>query len=797
MEKYYKRKTMTSDTNVGSSSGAALVHASKVQKINSSVPELIDLDKLPRDPAKRKRMSDYHPNQRDEIRRKYLLWGPYQPRTYDFPYKMIGKKNRRFNPDWFDQYANWLEYSEKEDKAYCLCCYLFRDNNIDTQHGHDAFVIQGWNSWKNSERLALHVGDRTSFHNKALNECENLLRKSRAISTALNKQSHVEKVERSIRLNAAIDVCRYLLHQGHAFRGHDESKESENKGNYRELLEYTCKQNSVVAKAFKFAPLNNQLVSPKIQRDITECFAKVILRSIIEEIGHDVFSLLVDESRDVSDKEQMATVLRYVDQCGLVKEKFVGVVHVEETTAIYLKSCVDALLAELGLSIKQIRGQGYDGASNMAGEFNGLQAKIMRENNSAYYVHCFAHKLQLVVVAIAKKIFDVGDFFDMISVLLNVVGSSCKRKDKLRENHQEEVRKAIGKGEIGTGTGLNQELSLQRPGDTRWGSHFRTLVGLSKMFHSVVKVLECVEEDGTDDSKRRQASGLLKYFQSFNFAFYLHMMMEILSLTNRLSKTLQRKDKDIINAISDVASVKRELEKLRTNDGWNSLLDKVRCFCEKHDIVVIEMEKDYVNPKKPRQKTGISNEHHYRIDCFFAVLDLLQKELNDRFNDVNSELLSCMSALRPDNSFHHFNAEKLMNLAKLYPADFNNKDMANLEGELRLYIDNILHDPDFANLQGISDLAKLMVDRGKHLSYPLVYRLLKLTLTLPVATATVERCFSAMKIVKNALRNKIGDKYLSHALICFVEKEMLNMIPNEVIVERFYKMKDRKDKNEI
>jgi hypothetical protein len=77
----------------------------------------------------------------------------------------------------------------------------------------------------------------------------------------------------------------------------------------------------------------------------------------------------------------------------------------------------------------------------------------------------------------------------------------------------------------------------------------------------------------------------------------------------------------------------------------------------------------------------------------------------------------------------------------------------------------------------------------------LVYRLLKLALTLPVATATVERCFSAMKIVKNALRTKIGDTYLSHALICFVEKEMLNMIPNEVIVEMFYNMKDRRDED--
>lgn len=42
---------------------------------------------------------------------------------------------------------------------------------------------------------------------------------------------------------------------------------------------------------------------------------------------------------------------------------------------------------------KQIRGQGYDGASNMRGEFNGLKAMILRDNPSAHYVHCFAHQL--------------------------------------------------------------------------------------------------------------------------------------------------------------------------------------------------------------------------------------------------------------------------------------------------------------------------------------------------------------------------------------------------------------------
>jgi hypothetical protein len=156
-------------------------------------------------------------------------------------------------------------------------------------------------------------------------------------------------------------------------------------------------------------------------------------------------ALLVDECCDVSEKEQMA-IIRYVDKCGVSNERFVGVVHVEETTTAYLKSKIDFMVAKFGLSLQQVRGQGYDGESNMAGEFNGLQTKIMRENSSAYYVHCFAHKLNLVVVSLAKKIIDLGELFDMISLLVTVVGYTCKRRDKLREYHQEEVRKAIGRG---------------------------------------------------------------------------------------------------------------------------------------------------------------------------------------------------------------------------------------------------------------------------------------------------------------------------------------------------------------
>jgi hypothetical protein len=76
--------------------------------------------------------------------------------------------------------------------------------------------------------------------------------------------------------------------------------------------------------------------------------------SIITEIGGDIFCLLVDESADVSDKEQMTVVLRYVDKYGVLKERLIGVVHVSETTVLCLKSNIDKLFTKYKLSWKQV-----------------------------------------------------------------------------------------------------------------------------------------------------------------------------------------------------------------------------------------------------------------------------------------------------------------------------------------------------------------------------------------------------------------------------------------------------------
>ena len=89
------------------------------------------------------------------------------------------------------------------------------------------------------------------------------------------------------------------------------------------------------------------------------------------------------------------------------------------------------------------------------------------------------------------------------------------------------------------------------------------------------------------------------------------------------------------------------------------------------------------------------------------------------------------------------------------------------------------------NLESLGDLARLLVDTRKHIYHPLVYRLLKLCLILPVATASVERCFSAMNIVKTTSRNCIGDELLSDCLVCFIEKQVLETVTNETVIKRF------------
>ena len=206
------------------------------------------------------------------------------------------------------------------------------------------------------------------------------MQQSQSIQNAFDKQSDQAKKDYRIRLEASVKCINWLLKHGLPFRAHDESESSNNRGLFLSLLEfYSSDIEHVRNVVLQNAPKNHRITSPDIQKDIVHALAVETSKLIKKDIGDDFFAILADESRDASVKEQMSVVIRYVDGKGCVMERFLGISHVSDTKALTLKKAIEAMLTKHGLSISRVRGQGYDGASNMKGEINGLKTLIWKK----------------------------------------------------------------------------------------------------------------------------------------------------------------------------------------------------------------------------------------------------------------------------------------------------------------------------------------------------------------------------------------------------------------------------------
>ncbi|KAL4644323.1 hypothetical protein ACB092_02G157200 [Castanea dentata] len=510
--------------------------SSPVQDSSSSSKRIcvdFNLKNLPSDPGLQQKISSYHPNKHDEIRRHYLTKGPCKL-VHDFPVSNFFGKPRC---------------------GIFFYCYLF-GQDVGKQGGGETFVTKGFKLWNQLVKLDSRVGGVNSAHNQVIKKSEDLLKEKQHIQSILVKQSNQDKFEYRVQLNAIVDCIRFLLCQGLTFHGHDESQGS----------------------------------------NIVNAIARETSEVIIKDLDNGFFSILVDESRDILVKEQMTIVLRYVNKKGIIIERFLGVVHVASATALSLKYAIKCLLCEHNLSLSNLRGQGYDGASNMQGDINGLKTLIMKENKSTFY--------------------------------------------------------------------------------------------------------------------------------------------------------------DIVNVMDFVKVSKQRLQVIR-DDEWKSLLTEVSSFCTTHDISILNMDEIIVVSGRLRRNTQQNtNLHHYRVKLFYIVINMQLQELNNRFSKANNDLLLCMACLNPSNSFVAFDKEKLIRLAK--------------------------------------ELAKKLASTSKHETYPLVYLLVKLALTFPVATATVEISFSSMKYIKNELRNRMGDQWMNDYLVVYIEKNVACSIDNETIMQRFQNMKTRR-----
>ncbi|KAI3808496.1 hypothetical protein L1987_24447 [Smallanthus sonchifolius] len=157
-----------------------------------------------------------------------------------------------------------------------------------------------------------------------------------------------------------------------------------------------------------------------------------------------------DESSSSNNRDNFLELLQlitsYNDEVakeGMIRERFLDLVHVRDTCSATLKTSLWKQLLHYQFDVSKIWGQGYDGASNMIGEWNGLHALVLNDCPYAYYVYCFAHGIITYLVFI-----------------INVVFASSKRHDELQKAKENEIKELLKLGEIKSRKGLNQVGTL-------------------------------------------------------------------------------------------------------------------------------------------------------------------------------------------------------------------------------------------------------------------------------------------------------------------------------------------------
>ena len=157
-------------------------------------------------------------------------------------------------------------------------------------------------------------------------------------------------------------------------------------------MDYSVRSgNTTLAEHFKGAARNAVYTSKTIQNQLIEAIGDHIRDRIIEEIKEaKYYSILCDEVSDVSNKEQVSIVLRFLDSSGCIREEFLDFVGTSRVTGEALALLIKEVLIKYGLDFQDCRGQGYDGASNMSAR-HGVQGMLMEENDKALYVHCNSH----------------------------------------------------------------------------------------------------------------------------------------------------------------------------------------------------------------------------------------------------------------------------------------------------------------------------------------------------------------------------------------------------------------------
>ena len=702
--------------------------------------------------------------------------GPVRPMLRQFPKRMISGKLRSFSSQWYAPYP-FIEYSIQTDAVYCYACQLFPPPR---GHTEEVFTKTGFRDWKKiGERFQKHAQSEYHKHSMAIWAAYKQAKSQGSIAEQLDLQ--LSTVIRSNRnfLKTIAKVAILCARQNIALRGHDEQDTSTNKGNFLEILDVVATHNDELKHQLSSSPKNCKYTSNYSQNDILLAACDTILNRISMEVKQaGVYAIMADECRDVSRIEQLSVCVRYVSN-GAITERFLGFTNMHELDAGALTEKIVSVLTDQGIDIKKCIAQCYDGASVMSGKRSGVQARFRDiAGSGCIYIHCYAHRLNLVIVDTARGIKEVNNFFGLMEAIYSFFSVSSLRHGRFTQAQKD---KSI------------RVMEIPSLSDTRWVCRYAAVQLFLNRYECLILALESIVDESTDRSEAAEAVGLLAQLQEFSFIFFLQAFDCVLGLTKPLSDTLQTKQLDLATAIDLVDSTCKTLsdrrsEKYFEENLWKGCLTLAQsmnievappCTRKRLSRPPQRLQDSVITaPIGARDSENDTPLQFYR-QRYFEILDRIIQELKLRFNDNRSIILSVASC-NPKND-HFFSLDRVKPLAQE-----SGIDLSKLAPQLEV-AKNLLRSKGVETMEGVMK-ELLTLQHG----FPEVYHLIMVALTIPVTSASAERSFSVLKRIKTYMRATMEQERLTHLAVLSIERELSRNLDLDLVVDRFRDMHPRR-----
>ncbi len=592
------------------------------------------------------------------------------------------------------------------------------------------------------------------------------------IGAQLSRQCAIEMATNRKMLLKVLSCVKFLARQGLPFRGHGDDSES----NIIQLLKHHGEEDLEVYDWLQ--KKTNKYTSHEIQNNLIKVMALSVLRKIAEKLHESPFlTVMIDETTDTTNQEQVTVVIRRIDEHLEVSEEFIGLYTVTTIGAASLFSVIKDTFLRLNLSMNKLRGQCYDGCSTMSGTRSGVAKRVQEEEPHAVFTHCYSHSLNLAANDSVKKSKLMKASLETTHEITKLIKLS-PRRDAIFRKLKAESDLLLDK----------KSLSIRILCPTRWTVRADSLFSILDNYEVLLSAWDEAHEAVKDTQSKARIQGVCSQMNTFNFLFGTMLGELVLRHTDNLSKSLQGKTRCAAEGQEICAMVVRTLQSLRSDECFDLFWLKVTKTSEPLDIEP-QLPRRHKVPR--RFETGSAEgEFHsdpkdYYRQNYFEAIDLAVNCIQDRFKQPGYEIYQNLEQLLLKASESLDVAAEFDFITSFYGNDL---DPETLRSQL------VTFGIEFQRKVALGDTKPNIFDIKKYFFsltsaqkelLSQVCTVLKLVLIMPATNSTSERSFSALRRLKTYLRNTMSQERLNNLMILHIHKNITDTLDMKSICNEF------------